>query len=161
MTLDVKNMTRSELEVQSRKMESEMSILSSRAAADPDAYKGALAERQKDYQAIHKRLQDLDVGPGVPDPEGTSPTLADAEGNFADDARTARIGGIGVRNSNTDPEGVLRKQRARLKEAGVDPDTVAENELAGVALPPEDADESARSKAKDTATPPKVPDSRK
>lgn len=75
-----------------------------KAAADFRRYADALKEHNYDPTGalIDPRLT-------VPDKEGTAPTLADATGTFAADAETANVGGIGINDSNADPEGAVDK----------------------------------------------------
>lgn len=157
LDIKVNELNREQLETYSRRMEAELNILNGRAAGNPTAFKKTVDERTKQYQSVQKRIHELDASPGVPDPEGTSPTLADAEGNYADNARIAHIGGIGVNNSNTDPEGVLRRQRKTLERAGIDPETVPENQLAGVGVSNVDDDDDDDDDRRQPAPKPRVP----
>lgn len=160
MDQDYTKMSRADLEVQSRRMESELAVLSSRARANPEGFKKNVDERNEKYEAIRKRIHEIDSEKMPPDPEGTSPTLADAEGNYAADAGVAAVGGIGVKNSNTDPDGVVRRQRKVLADAGVEnADEIPPRALAGIdmsddkASQVDDSEDDDKSKGKNTPKP--------
>lgn len=121
---DLDNMTTDEVLALSRAAESRMNVFRSLANGD-DRHGPALAKAQADYQRYADVLRDHNYDPTgamidptltVPDKEGTAPTLADATGTFAADAETANVGGIGINDSNADPEGAkakLEEQAAR------------------------------------------------
>lgn len=134
--LDVSKLDKVDLDGLSRRMESEMNTLRSQGVESDHQL---MKQRSGFFQKLQKRTAELS-GEQIPvDLEGTSQSLADGEGNFAKDANVARVGGIGVKNSNTDPEGVLKAQRQRLEDAGVDAGSVPVNQLAGT-MPPEHAE---------------------
>lgn len=129
------NLSHAELIAMSRAHESRMNVLRNRSLQDPQRYGRRFKEVTADHRAITDRLRDMggtDPVATVPDKEGTAPTLADAHGNFAPDAKVANIGGIGIRDSNTNPE----RAKAEL-EATVAGDRERVEQLRGEAVEPE------------------------
>lgn len=97
-------MTHTELQDHSRAAEARAAVFRGRAAQDP-RFNGKLQEARESAVDINTRLRDMDDPVNVvPDKEGTAPTLADATGTFAADAEVANVGGIGIKDSNADPE---------------------------------------------------------
>lgn len=120
--VDVEDMTTDELLAASRNAESRMNVFSSLAQTDPQRHGEALNKAKADFAKFADALKEHNYDPTgkiidpslvVPDKEGTAPTLADAGGNFADDAWVANQGGIGEDMSNTDPEGAMERAAER------------------------------------------------
>ena len=120
--VNLDDLTTDELLAMTRAAEARANVFRGLAKGD-ESHQPALDAAQADLQKYSDALKDhnMDTSGAVIDPtltvldkEGTSPTMADATGTFAADAETANIGGIGINDSNADPEGALEK----LKEAG-------------------------------------------
>jgi hypothetical protein len=127
--LNYDDLTVDELRALSRSAESRANVFRSLAGRD-EKYRGRLDEVNADFRDLSQRLRDQGVDPSNTDPtstvvdkEGTAPTLADGQGNFADHAETANLGGIGINDSNTDPEGVRQELSDRA-----DPDSIEERQ---------------------------------
>lgn len=118
---DIDNMTTDELLAMSRAAESRMNVFTSLSLQQGDRHSAALEDAKSDFARYADALKDhnmdvtgavVDPTATVPDKEGTAPTLADATGSFAADAEVANIGGIGINDSNADPDGALEKLNA-------------------------------------------------
>lgn len=114
---DIDNMTTDELLSMSRAAESRLNVFS-QLAVNSDRHGAALADAKADFDRYASALKEHNYDPTgalidptltVPDKEGTAPTLSDATGAFAADAEVANIGGIGINDSNADPDGALEK----------------------------------------------------
>lgn len=123
--VNVEELSTDELLSLARAAESKVNVFSQLSRSDPDRHTEQLATAQADLQKYADALKEhnytiggemIDPTKTVPDKEGTAPTLADGEGNYAADATVANIGGIGIRNSNTDPEGALAELKRRAEE---------------------------------------------
>lgn len=106
-----------------RRDESRAQILRSRAnrlggsAVDrlANAFDKMAEQAEKAARQSSSALSDLE--PIKPDPEGTSRSLADSEGNFPANAEVAAVGGIGIKASNTDVS--TGKPAQTIDQAGV------------------------------------------
>lgn len=96
-----------------------------------DSHQEALDAAQGDLQKYSDALKDrnydmtgalIDPTKTVPDKEGTEPTLADATGTYAENAVVANIGGIGINDSNADPDGAMEKLKAAAERGGMELD---------------------------------------
>lgn len=115
---DVKNMSRPELEAHSRNLEAKMNVLRSKASQN-EAFDKPLGETNKEYEQVSRRLADMDNERREVDLEGTAPTLSDRTGAFAPDAETARLGGVGIHDSNENPD-----EARKVKEESEDTEKV-------------------------------------
>jgi hypothetical protein len=121
------DLTNEEVLALSRAAEAKANVFRGLAARD-DKYRTRLADVTAEAQEYADHIRDQGLDPAstdptstVPDKEGTAPSLADGEGNFADHAEIANLGGIGINDSNTNPEAVRAELAARA-----DPDAVSE-----------------------------------
>ena len=124
--LDLEKLTTDELLALVRAAESRVNVFAQLNRGEPERYQEALEEATADMQKYADALKDhnyfptgdmIDPTKTVPDKEGTAPTLADGTGTFAEDAVVANIGGIGINDSNANPEGALQKLK-EMAEAG-------------------------------------------
>lgn len=118
---DIDNMTTDELLSMSRNAESRMNVFT-QLAQTSDRHQAGLDAARADFDRYAAALKEHNYDPTgalidptltVVDKEGTAPTLADATGTFAADAETANVGGIGINDSNADPEGAKEKLAAQ------------------------------------------------
>lgn len=133
---DLTAMTNEEVLALSRASEARANVFRGLSLRYPERFDDRLGELASEAQRYTAELKERGMAPDmvtgnwdptltVLDKEGTAPTLADGEGNFAADARTANIGGIGIRDSNTDPDGAMEKLRALS-----DPEMIKERQAA-------------------------------
>lgn len=127
--LDLEKLTTDELLALARAAESKANVFAQLAQSDPERHSAQAEEANAELQKYADALKEhnytasgamIDPTKTVPDKEGTAPTLADATGTYAEDAVVANIGGIGINNSNADPDGALAELKRRAEEGSAD-----------------------------------------